>query len=514
MKSEILRLDWISKSFDHTPLLNYVNLTVYDREIHALMGLNGVGKSTLLQIITGQIQPDGGRIWVQGKPVRFPTIFAANALGIYKLETVPEVVPQLDLAENIALRLHGKRRIFFSSTDAHRYTDQLLKEFSLSDALSASIPGHQMSTLDRQIANVLFAVANQARLLVIDEPFSVLDENENALFKQILLRVRARGIAILFTSHSYRNVLDIADRVSFLRAGCCAATLENPRSAQELLAQAMPIINGERAEEPPAPPAPPRAPDAEEVVLRVEAQHVPRLLSPLRFHVCAGEIVGIVNMGPNRASVCEGLFGLFGRCTGSFQVCGRPVSLSSPAAAISAGIGCVSDSDHYQNLVPQLTYAQNITLPYLRRLFPSRCILPALETRVAEQYQDFLDLQDGRSLSSSAHHLSAGMQKRLALARWFSMPFRVLMLNEPFKNLDPQGRGEVTSILRKKAADGAALVLEFSGFNNLLNLCTRVLVVNNSRVIGMLSAPHITSQQILAMVVTDSNSKPGDDVVV
>ena len=98
MKSEILRLDWISKSFDHTPLLNYVNLTVYDREIHALMGLNGVGKSTLLQIITGQIQPDGGRIWVQGKPVRFPTIFAANALGIYKLETVPEVVPQLDLA--------------------------------------------------------------------------------------------------------------------------------------------------------------------------------------------------------------------------------------------------------------------------------------------------------------------------------------------------------------------------------------------------------------------------------
>ena len=88
------------------------------------------------------------------------------------------------------------------------------------------------------------------------------------------------------------------------------------------------------------------------------------------------------------------------------------------------------------------------------------------------------------------------------------------MLNEPFKNLDPQGRGEVMSILRKKAADGAALVLEFSGFNNLLNLCTRVLVVNNSRVIGMLSAPHITSQQILAMVVTDSNSKPGDDVVV
>ena len=87
------------------------------------------------------------------------------------------------------------------------------------------------------------------------------------------------------------------------------------------------------------------------------------------------------------------------------------------------GSAASADSDHYQNLVPQLTYAQNITLPYLRRLFPSRCILPALETRVAEQYQDFLDLQDGRSLASSAHHLSAGMQKRLALARWFSMPF-------------------------------------------------------------------------------------------
>lgn len=507
MKSEILRLDWISKGFDHNPLLNYVNLTIYAGEIHALMGLNGVGKSTLMQIITGQILPDDGLIWVQGTAVRFSDTFAANAFGIYKLETVPEVVPQLDLAKNIALRLHKRRQIFFNSAEAHRYAKKLLEEFCLTDVLSTTLPGHQMTTLDRQIVSVLFAVASQAKLIAVDEPFSVLDENETAKFKQVLLRARSRGIAILFTSHSFDAIYDIADRISILRAGCCAATIANPHNMQDLLDITVPIINGEKIGEHVTPIEPQNITAKGEEAFHIDAQHVPGFSTPIHFRVCAGEMFGIVNMGPSRVSVCESLFGLFGRCTGLFRVGGKMISLSTPATAINAGIGCVSDSDQYQNLVPQFTYTQNITLPHLQKLFPSHFIFPALEHCVAEQYQGFLNLQDGRTLSSTAQHLSAGMQKRLSLARWFSMSCRVLMINEPFKNLDPQGCAELTTILRQKAEEGTALILEFSSFNTLLTLCTQVLIVNNNRVIGMLEAPFITPQKILSMLVADSKPR-------
>lgn len=135
-----------------------------------------------------------------------------------------------------------------------------------------------------------------------------------------------------------------------------------------------------------------------------------------------------------------------------------------------------------------------------------------VEHCMAEQYQHFLSLGEGRTLDSFASYLSAGMQKRLSLARWFSMPCRLLMLNEPFKNLDPQGCVELTKILQEKAKAGTAFILEFSSFNTLLDLCDRVLVVNNNHVLGMLEAPHISPQKILSMLVDRSQAGSGGNV--
>ena len=508
MRSELMRLDWISKGFDHNPLLKYVNLTIYTGEIHALMGLNGVGKSTLLQIVAGQIIPNSGRIWFQGQPVKFADSFDANALGIYKLETVPEIVPQLDLAENIALWSQGKNSVFFDNAAAHYYTKQLLEEFELANILKDTTPGHSLTILGRKVANILCALACHVKLLVIDEPFSVLDAKESVLFKQILRHVQKRGVTILFTSHSFQNACDIADRISILRAGHCAATMENPKDLQQLLAVAVPVLNGGVVEnEQSSPEVTQQIPAKGREVFCVDAYKIPGLTTPLRLCVCAGEIMGIVNVGPIRQSICESLFGLFGRVRGSFWVEGELVSIHSPSAAINAGIGCASDSIHYQHLVPQLTCAQNITLPFLRRLFPNHFVTAPLEEYVAEQYLDFLNLGAGRTLSSASYALSAGMQKRLSLARWLSVPLKVLMLNEPFKNLDPQGRAELTAILRKKAAEGVAIIIELSNYNELSNLCSHVLIINNNQVVGTVSAPHITPQRIFSMLVSDSETE-------
>lgn len=502
MRSELLRLDRISKSYERDQVLKYVDLTIYQGDIHALMGMNGVGKSTLLQIITGHASFDRGQFRFQDIPVRFSGPQDATRLGIYLMETIPMVVPQLDLAENVVPWIYGHRSFLYHSGSTHRYVQELLEDFRLTDRLDAYTPGWQLSAWDRQTVRVLCAAASRAKLLVIDEPFSILDGNGAAAFKKILLHARDCGLTILFTSHSFQNVCDIADRISILRAGHCAATLQNPHDRKALLTAAAPILNVEQVAQP-GPPMELPAYGAE--VFRAENGCLPDLLTPLDLCVHAGEVVGILNVGPTRRSVCESLFGLHGRCSGGFYLDGAPVVLSSPSAAIKAGIGCASDSA--SNLVPQLTCAQNITLPHLQRLFPRQFTRSALETYVARQYIDFLALGRGDELSSPSHDLSTGMQKRLALARWLSIPLRLLLLNEPFKNLDVNGRDQLTAILQRKAEEGQALIVEVSNFNDLPANCSHLVMINDHRVIGTLRAPDVTSQNVFSMILSDSRPK-------
>lgn len=503
MKTEIMRLDWISKRFDNNPILKHVNLTLYAGEIHGLIGLNGVGKSTLLQIVSGRLSPDSGQIWFQGKPVQFSGPASANEQGIYMIGSEPMVIPQLDLAENIFPEANG-RHLVFHSAELHRRTQTLLETFGLEKRLKPTTPGHQLTTLDRQIVRVLCAAAGNAKLLAIDEPFSVLDTTETTLFAQILIKARELGMTIFFTSHSFHNVSALADRISILRAGTCAKTLDNPGDLQALLELATPIINGGLPTAPPSEKnretAAPEVADGP-VVFQADAPRFPGLLAPLQFRLRAGEILGIVNIGPTRISVCETLFGLHGPCPGEYAVRGTPVTLDAPDAAIRAGIGCVSD---HAPLVPQLTCTQNVSLPHLKRLYPNQLIASSLEQYISEQYLDFLALGPEQTLNMRPSGLSTGMQKRLALARWFSVPFWVLMLSEPYKNLDAKGRADLTSILRLKAAEGTVIMMESSNLDDFPELCTRLLVINDHRILGELTSPEeITTQNIFAMILAD-----------
>lgn len=509
MKQEVLRLDWITKAFDGIPTLRYINFNLYAGEIHALMGSNGVGKSTLLRIVTGQLAPDSGSIYLCDElvsPLDFP---AARARGVYTVENNPEVVPQFDLSGNVAIQLRqGRKKRLYDEGAMRAHTRFLIRALALEDILRDDLSGYKMSVLEKQCLHILCAVANDARILVIDEPFSTLDVREAMALKALLLRVRARGISILLASHGVADVCELADRVTVLRAGCCAATFDNPRDVDQLntlVMRHMMGANGQRT----GPAHVSHATGRE--VFRAERCKIPGLHTPLAFNVRAGEVLGIVSFGAFRISICEKLFGLGGRCAGSFLVEGRPVALGTPSDAMRAGIGFMSDDDNYQKIVPSLPVCQNMSLPYLSRLFP-RCIpSPRVERHLARQFKDFLLIGE-HELGLPALHLSRGMQKRLSLARWFCIPHRLLMLSEPVKGLDAAGQQQLEQMIRERTGEGAAFILESSNYDSLIALCDRVLLINDNEVLGTLTAPGITQQSILSTVL--SHATPGGDFIV
>lgn len=508
MKQEVLRLDWITKSFDGVSVLQYANFNLYAGEIHALMGSNGVGKSTLMRIITGKYPPDSGRIFLNDALVEDLDTLSARSYGVYNIESNPDIVPQFDLTGNVAMQLRQEKEpALYDEAGMRAFTRHMIAALELQDILRDDLSGFAMSILEKQCLQILCAVANGARILVADEPFSTLDTLEAIALKKLLLRVRLRGIAILLASHSTTDVAQLADRVTVLRAGSCAATFDNPHTYERLnrlIIQHMLGGNG-------ISPAVHSSNVTGREIFRADDCNLADLHTPVSFNVRAGEVLGIVSFGAFRTSICESLFGLGRRCTGSFHMDGKPVSLGTPKAAMQAGIGFMSDDDESQKIVPQFSIDQNITLPFLNRLFPSRIPAPHVEQHIAKQFQDFL-LLDENDLSRPARYLSRGMQKRLALARWFCIPRRLLMLSEPFKGLDAAGRQQLEQMISERTAQGAAFIIESSNYEAMLSLCDRVLLIRDNRMLGTLAAPNISKQSILSAVLSDSAT--GGDFIV
>jgi len=501
LKREALRLDWIVKSFQGKSVLKYINFQLYVGEIHVIMGVNGVGKSTLLRIIAGELAPDEGRIWVREREIHLESAAAAMDAGIYKIDNCPEIVGQFDLAGNIAmLRRRGRQRGLFNDAAIHRDAARLIAHWGLEEILEPGEPGYRLSRLKRQLTHILCALADEPQILVIDEPFSVLDAFECAALKDLLRRAQAAGVSVLLVSHSLPDTFELADRVSVLRNGCCAATFENPKVLEQLNLLVMRHMAAEV--EPALAPRPEKRAGTEEV-FRVEDYHLAGLRTPLSFQIRKGEILGIISFGAFRTSVCEGLFGLSGPCGGSCWVEGQPVTLGTPRAAMRAGIGMVGESEKWAGIVPQLSCRQNITLPFLEKLFPLRIPTSRVEQYIVREFQDFLLLKpeqfDGR-----VYDLSSGMQKRLMLTRWLCLPHRLLMLSEPTSSLDAKGCQDLRRILLDRAREGTSFILEFSHYDQMISLCDRILLLNDNCVLGELSAPDTSWEAILSRVLSDA----------
>lgn len=499
MRQELLYLNWISKAYGNHSVLKYINLNLFKGELLAVVGHNAVGKSTLLKIISGYTAPDSGSIYLHEQKITLKNHFDALALGIYSIQSSIEIVPEMSVFENIYIGLTETRGSgpFFIKKTSWRKVEGMIEKLNL--PISPGKLGYQLSPLEKYYIEILRAKLNNTCLLLIDEPFITLNNTESEQLKKLLLSLKREGISIIFTSHKISDVHELADRICVLKSGKSSVIFENDRNYSQLHRDLITLLTNQQTSVRMA-SSPPK--DESREIFRVEHFSVPPYINDVTFSLYEKEILGITGLESQvLTELTDALWGLGPHSGGTFFLEETPVMIGNPRQALKHKIAYMSDveSEHPQ-IIPSISVLDNLTLPFLKRLFPRGFLRSNTETYIAEEFRDFLPPTEHK-WKERTENLSYGMAKKLALARWFSLKHKVLILNEPLKGLDMDSRIQVITHLHKLTQNGTAIIVKSMDFDDIACCATRALVFGNGNIRGSLDGDEITADNLLILAL-------------
>jgi general nucleoside transport system ATP-binding protein len=477
----VLGLRGISKRFGSVETLSDVDVDFRAGEVHGLLGENGAGKSTLMNIIYGLLSPDAGTIRLDGSPLRFERPGAARRAGIGMVHQEFALVDALSVAENLALALHSGSALRCNLNAVTIAATRLAMEIGL-EVGDLSRPAGELPVGVRQRVEILKAVAGETRVLILDEPTSVLTPGETAHLLRVLDRLRSRGVAVIFITHKLREVMAIADRVTVLRRGRIVATLPRSEVDEEALARMMIGTMLLPRRRPERPSAADEAPRLAITGLSLDPPSAARLCE-IDLHVAQGEVLGVAGVdGNGQSELFEMLVGLRAPTSGTISVDGHAFSHFDPATAIGAGIGHIPPDRQRQGLVMQASVQDNAVLnrALLRRLargpFLSAAALRTTAQQLIVGYSIRVDNQEAPVAT-----LSGGNQQRLVVARTLALEPKVIVAFNPTRGLDIVAARSVFEAIERAVVRGAAVLLISTDLDEVVELSDRIAVLYRGR---------------------------------
>ena len=492
IQEPIVKLERISKEFSGVTVVDGVTLGIQAGEILGLIGENGAGKSTLMKILSGIHQPTSGSIAIDGRPAIFRTTSEAKAAGISIVPQEFNLCPDLSASENVYLgdELKGRGGVLDQAAMRER-TRELLA--GLSAAIDPDARIGELSAAQKQLVEICKALVHEARVLILDEPTTVLTRVEvDALFR-VMRELRARGIAMVYISHKLGEVAEICDRVAVLRDGKLVHLAPAPGMSLDEMARRM--VGRELSEV--FPPLAEPAPGAP-VLLEVEHLTAPGAFEDISFSIRAGEILGLAGlMGAGRTEVAEAVMGIR-RATGRIRVADRELHAHRPMDAVSAGIGYLSEDRQGSGVMVSFSVAENTTLVSLPRYCkgPLGTIDRARETASAERWRGLFGIKAAAN-SQRLEELSGGNQQKVALAKSLDAEPRVLIVDEPTRGVDVGAKREIYRLVTGLAAKGIAIIFISSELEEVIGMCRRVLVMREGRGAGFVEGPAVNEQEIM-----------------
>jgi L-arabinose transport system ATP-binding protein len=495
----------VSKAFPNVQALADVSLDIKPGEILAFVGENGAGKSTLLKIINGDYQPDSGTLTIDGKRLLFSNPLDAHKGGVRVIYQEPEIIPGVDVSENIWVGELPKRFGLVNRRKLDEQVRQNLKEYGFESILPLGLMGDQLSSAQRQIVEIMRALKAGVRVLALDEPTSSLSDEEVECLFTLLRRLRNEGMAIIYVSHRIKEILRLCDRVAVLRDGHLIAV----RSANDLKdTDIVKLMVGRDLSD--TFHRIPAVTDHE--VLRVEglnsAWH-----QDINFHINAGEVVGFAGLiGAGRTELAKVIFGDLSKTNGRIILDGHDVTIHSPSDAIAKGIGYAPEDRKREGLIMLRSVLENASMAIIKRLSVFHFVRSRLEQSIVGEYIKKLEVRTP-SIQQEVGKLSGGNQQKVVLARWLAAKPKVLILDEPTRGIDIGAKWEIYQLIDKLANDGLGIMFISSELSEVLGLSDRIYVMQNGKIAGELPGKGATEEAVLNLAFSDQMSKASKEIV-
>ncbi len=473
----VLQLAGVVKSFPGVKALKGVSFDVVAGEVHALLGENGAGKSTLIKVMSGVHAPDAGTLSIDGEATVLDGPHAARARGIATIFQELLLFPELSVAENIFMGHAPRARGGGLDWRAMRAQARaLLASLDIHDLDVDAVVG-TLSVGNRQRVEILRALSQDARVLIMDEPTAALGEHDVRRLFDIVRRLRERGVGIVYISHRMEEIFLLADRVSVLRDGEYVGTREVARTDAGELVQ---MMVGRRIEQLfPKITVPVGAPVLEVAdLVRLPATR------GVSLSVHAGEIVGLAGLvGSGRSELAQAIFGITPAQSGTIRVGGQTVRIASPAQARALGIAYVPEDRGTQGLVRPMTVRENVSLAVFPRISRGGFIDAAAERGLADAAVAQFSIRTA-GIEQIVGKLSGGNQQKIVLGKWLATRPRVLILDEPTRGIDVGAKAEIHRLMGELAAQGLAILMISSELPEVLGMSDRVLVVREGRIVA------------------------------
>jgi ribose transport system ATP-binding protein/rhamnose transport system ATP-binding protein len=489
----LVQLSHVSKSFGPVQVLKDVSLEMFRGEVLCLAGENGAGKSTLIKILTGAVPRDGGEYLIDGKDAGSPSPAQARALGVGVVYQELSLLPDVSVEENLLMGHLPSMRGIVKKRELRARATKMLERVGLTRV----DPGMLVSDLPvatRQMVEIAKVLGANARIVIFDEPTTALSEEDAQHLLQLINRIKKEeGVAVLYVTHRLEEIFEIGDRITVLRDGQFITTAPTSEFTHDTLIRSM---VGRQIEQ--------LYPKREQkqfgkTVLSVQGLRLKGSPYPINLEVHAGEIVGLGGLvGAGRTETVRAIFGADTIEAGRILVDGTPLHPGSPAQAVKAGLGLLTEDRKELGILADLSLRENVTIANMSAVSRFGVVSHKQEVFLFNELVPRLRLKY-HSSEQPISSLSGGNQQKVLLSRWLATNAKVLLLDEPTKGVDVGAKADIYTIIGDLAAKGLGIVVVSSYLPELLGICDRVIVLHDFGVTGELEIEEATEEEVLRL---------------
>lgn len=486
----MIEMTGITKSFSGNKVLKDVQFSLKKGEIHALMGENGAGKSTMMKILTGIYERDAGEVKVRGESIHYKNPKESEHAGIAVIHQELNILPYLSIAENLFL---GKEKTFGKSgilktKEMNQKASEILKSLDMYEDVRTE--AGSLSVGKQQIIEIAKAISSNAEVIIMDEPTAALTDREIESLFETIRKLQETGVSFVYISHRMEEIFSLCNRITILRDGEYVGTkVIKETNFDEIVQMMVGRALGERFPE--------RDATIGEVKLAAKGLTREGIFKDVSFEVRKGEVVAFAGlMGAGRTEVVQALFGYRKLTAGKISLDGKAITINNPLQAKKLGFGYVTEDRKSEGLIVDFSVQDNLSLTNFDKVASNGIMKNQAEKNLYQSMVERLGIRLSGP-TQAAKSLSGGNQQKVVIAKWLGIEPEVLILDEPTRGVDVGAKKEIYSIINELAERGVAIIMVSSELPEVIGMADRVLVMHEGCLTGEVTKEDMTQERIM-----------------